>query len=246
MIGHVGLGAGATPIAAIARSGVAVMRKDEGRYMYGEPFAPEGMGREFINADNVRRPLADYVGASEEFNLGKYFKGETDYEPWDPFQFNKLSKVSANNPDVAFLREAELKHGRIAMLAFVGIIFTAGGTHLPAPAFEEATATGWPNALGAISKTNPGIVAQALGTIGIVEGFSNTNRGPWWDGLWFGEREDSNVVAGDLGFDPLRLMPTDPKAADLMRLKELKNGRLAMLAVMGFFFQYLNTGSMSL
>uniref|UniRef100_A0A7S0J218 Uncharacterized protein n=1 Tax=Calcidiscus leptoporus TaxID=127549 RepID=A0A7S0J218_9EUKA len=62
------------------------------------------------------------------------------------------------------------------------------------------------------------------------------------DGLWFGEREGSKVVAGDLGFDPLNLMPPDPKAADLMRLKELKNGRLAMLAVMGIFMQYLQTG----
>lgn len=61
--------------------------------------------------------------------------------------------------------------------------------------------------------------------MGIIEGASNTNRGAWWDGLWFGERPDSPVVAGDLGFDPLGVMPKDPKAADLMRLKELKNGR---------------------
>jgi light-harvesting complex I chlorophyll a/b binding protein 1 len=209
--------------------------------MYDQPYAPEGMGREYIQAD-VRKPLADYVGASEEFNLGAYFKKETSFEPWDPMGFCMLSKVSANNPDVAFLREAELKHGRIAMLAFVGILFTAGDTHFPADAFGAATSEGWPNALGAINKTNPGIVAQALATIGLVEGVTNTKRGAWWDGLWFGEREGSPVVAGDLGWDPLKLMPKDPKAADQMRLKELKNGRLAMLAVMGIFAQYLNTG----
>jgi len=225
-----------------ARASGVFMLKDEGRYMYGEPFAPAGMGREYINADNVRRPLSDYVGASEELNLGKYFAKETNFEAWDPLDFCKLSKVSANNPDVAFLREAELKHGRLAMLAFVGILFTAGGKHLPAEAFESATAAGWPSSLGEISKTNPGIFAQGLATIGLIEGYSNTNRGAWWDGLWFGEREGSPVVAGDLGFDPLKLMPTDPKAADQMRLKELKNGRLAMLAVMGIFAGYMNTG----
>merc|ERR1719453_2161730 len=191
-------------------------------YMYDKPYAPEGMGQEYINED-VRKPLEAYVGASEEFNLGAYFKGEKNFEPWDPWDLCKLSKVSANNPDVAFLREAELKHGRIAMMAFVGILFTEGNTHFPAEAFEAATAAGWPNALGAIAKSNPGIVAQALGAIGIIEGWSNTRRGKWWDGLWFGEKEGSGVVAGDLGFDPLKLMPKDQAAADKMRLKELKN-----------------------
>ena len=52
----------------------------------------------------------------------------------------------------------------------------------------------------------------------------------------------SDYASGDLGWDPLKLMPKDPKAADQMRLKELKNGRLAMLAVMGIFSGYLNTG----
>jgi len=224
---------------------------DKGRYMYGEPFAPEGMGREYINADNVRRPLSDFVGASEELNLNAYFKGATSFEPWDPWGFSKLSKVSANNPDVAFLREAELKHGRVAMLAFVGIIVTAGGTHFGADSFASAAAAGWPNALGEIQKTNPGIFAQVLGAVAVLEGVANTNRGRganvnWWDGLWFGERTPTDgskpIVAGDLGFDPLRLMPTDPKAADKMRLKELKHGRLAMLGVMGIMMQVQNGG----
>jgi len=216
-----------------------------GQYMYDQPLAPATMGREEIQED-TRKPLADYIGASEEFNLGAYFAGETKFEPWDPWDLCKLSKVSANNPDVAFLREAELKHGRIAMCAFVGILFTSGGTHFnPAP-FEAAAAAGWPEALGAINKSNPGILAQALFAIGVIEGWSNTRRGKWWDGLWFGEKEGSGVVAGDLGFDPLGLMPKDPKAADAMRLKELKNGRLAMLAVIGIFYGYLNTGKVEL
>jgi hypothetical protein len=240
-----------TPPALLSttRSGDVMMKKDEGRYMYGEPFAPEGMGREFINADNVRRPLADFVGASEELNLAAFFKGEK-IEPWDPLEFHKLSKVSGNNPDIAWLREAELKHGRIAMLAFVGIVFTSGSVHFPAPIFEKAAEIGWPSSLGVIQTYSPSIFFQMIATAAFIEGVSNTGRGrkenggrsTWWDGLWFGEREGSGIVAGDLDFDPLKLMPKDPKAADLMRLKELKNGRLAMLAVMGIFMQYENTG----
>jgi len=154
--------------------------------------------------------------------------------------------VSANNPDVAWLREAELKHGRVCMLAFVGILVTASGKHWPQETFAAATEAGWPNALGAIQKSNPGIVGQAVAAIGIIEGWSFGRISGRWDGLWFGEREGSPISPGDLGFDPLGLMPTDPKAALNMRNKELANGRLAMLAVMGIFFGYLNTGNAAL
>merc|ERR1712146_778822 len=40
---------------------------------------------------------------------------------------------------------------------------------------------------------------------------------------------------GDLGFGK-QFLSKDPVAADRMRLKELKNGRLAMLAIMGVAF----------
>merc|ERR1719421_689193 len=146
MLAMAPLVAGWTPGASVARSARVTMKLDEGRYMYGEPLAPAGMGREYINDPTARRPLSEYVGASEELNLVAYFKGEGEaLEPWDPLDLCLLSKVSANNPDVAFLREAELKHGRIAMLAFVGIAITSGGGHLPAAAFEKATAAGCGN-----------------------------------------------------------------------------------------------------
>ena len=113
-----------------ARAAVTMYDRDAGN-LYDNPYAPEGMGREFIDAP--RKPLSEFVGAFGE-PLG-------DATPWDPLGLSKLYKVSANNPDPAWLREAELKHGRIAMLAFLGIIVTSGGTvHFPAPMFEKAAA----------------------------------------------------------------------------------------------------------
>ena len=64
--------------------------------MFDSPYAPEGMGREFINSP--RRPLSEYVGASIEIPGG-------GGKAWDPMSFTELWKVSANNPDVAWLRE---------------------------------------------------------------------------------------------------------------------------------------------
>jgi len=46
----------------------------------------------------------------------------------------------------------------------------------------------------------------------------------------------------DSGFDPLGLKPEDPAAFAKMQTKELNNGRLAMLAAMGFIVQELVNG----
>ena len=51
-----------------------------------------------------------------------------------------------------------------------------------------------------------------------------------------------DYVNGDLGFDPLGLKPTDAAAFDELRLKEIQNGRLAMLGVAGMVAQELVNG----
>ena len=51
-----------------------------------------------------------------------------------------------------------------------------------------------------------------------------------------------NYINGDLGFDPLGLTPSDAEEFDVLRTKELNNGRLAMLAVAGIIAQELVNG----
>ena len=50
-------------------------------------------------------------------------------------------------------------------------------------------------------------------------------------------------MAGDYGFDPLGLKPTDATELAEMQTKELNNGRLAMIAIAGMVVQEGVTGS---
>lgn len=51
-----------------------------------------------------------------------------------------------------------------------------------------------------------------------------------------------DAVPGDHGFDPLGFKPKSSQAMKEMQLKELKNGRLAMVAITGIVAQGLITG----
>jgi hypothetical protein len=47
---------------------------------------------------------------------------------------------------------------------------------------------------------------------------------------------------GNFGFDPLGMMPKDEAGKKAMQLKELKNGRLAMVAIGGMIHGAIVTG----
>ena len=130
-----------------------------------DTFAPAGMGKEYVS--RPRKPLAEYAGGSMELDLGSYFK-DGSVTAWDPMRFSELYKVSGNNPDVAFMREAELKHGRLCMLAFIGILVTNGGTHLPGElwAGKEDWTTAWTD----VQAVNPSAIIQISLAIAWIEG----------------------------------------------------------------------------
>ena len=46
-------------------------------------------------------------------------------------------------------------------------------------------------------------------------------------------KQEENPMGGDLGFDPLGLRPSEQEAWERVQLRELKNGRLAMFAILG-------------
>lgn len=134
----------------------------------------------------------------------------------------------SNFIDIKWLREAELKHGRVCMLAVVGFV-----------------ATEWLVLPGAVHSVNPvaahdaavksGAMLQILGAITALEAISIIAIRDMMDG---GDR-----VPGDYGFDPLRLSMgvSEAKKRDFA-LKEVENGRLAMVAFSGMITQAVMTG----
>merc|ERR1712194_591706 len=134
-------------------------------------------------------------------------------------------------------REAELTHGRVAMLATVG--FLVGEAVESKTVLFNGDISG--PAITQLAQVNP-IFWLFLGA-GIAK--AETKRAE----IAFVEPENvkydqpgmlrAEYIPGDIGFDPLGLKPTDATEFFELQTKELQNGRLAMLAAAGFMAQEL-------
>merc|ERR1719408_1149234 len=151
---------------------------------------------------------------------------------FDPLGFS----ADCDEGKLLFYREVELKHGRVAMLAALGLVvgeqfhpLFGGDIDVPAAfAFQQTPLeTFWPAVVAAIAIPE------------IYSVFTFREPGLKGDDQWT-IREDHEP--GNLGFDPLGLKPTDPNELKEMQTKELNNGRLAMIAAAGMIAQELATG----
>lgn len=146
---------------------------------------------------------------------------------FDPFGFAGNDMAS-----LMWMREAEIKHGRLAMLAVVGWPLAelldkplAGLIGVP----DALTKTGASPSLlnGGLEKIQPAYWLFVIGLSFFVEQ-NNTQMK---------ESKGKDYTPGDCNFDPLGLFPSDVKGQKIMQTKEIKHGRLAMIALLGFVAQ---------
>ena len=132
---------------------------------------------------------------------------------FDPLGFSKKTEL------VPYFREAELKHGRLAMLAWVGLV-APDFVRLPGEKFSFEAVPVSIDAHDAFLGAT-GVNAQVLFWVSIVELCCAKKVFEW----------NSLEVAGDYGLTSL--FPSDEEGQKKMRTAELKNGRLAMMAFAG-------------
>ena len=123
-------------------------------------------------------------------------------------------------PDwLPWFREAELKHGRAAMLAAAGFVVPEF-VRIPGEQFSFAALPRVIDAHDAL----PESMIQIFLWISFLEAVSFPA---------LANMNEFDRQPGDFGFDPLGLYPTDPAKRKERQLQELKNGRLAMIAIGG-------------
>merc|ERR1719386_595616 len=132
---------------------------------------------------------------------------------FDPLGFAKVGDEAGFKN----LRAAEIKHGRVAMMASVGAV---AQSLFRFPGYEDVKGT-FTAAVGSDASI-PGGLAMIFVLSGALEQ------------VW---KEQPGKNAGDFG-DPAGLN----QYTEEMRMKELNNGRMAMISVLGIFGAELATG----
>jgi hypothetical protein len=156
---------------------------------------------------------------------------------WDPLGFS--TNVPAGR--LLFYREVELKHGRVCMVASLGILVAEQfhplfGGDIDVPAYIAWQAIPiqafWVAVSAAIAIPEVGFSIPTFNT--------PTDGGDYIDAYTFTMK--TKRIPGDLGYDPLGLKPSDPQEFLEMQNKELNNGRLAMIGTAGMIAQELVNG----
>merc|ERR1712186_95211 len=160
---------------------------------------------------------------------------------WDPLGLSK----DGNTDSFKRRRETEIKHGRVSMYACIGYIvpeyFRWPGELSPS---EGIKFTDVPNGLGAFSKVPALGWFQIFAFCGALEITGWTfSKG---QNIGVGKDASVNGEPGNYGLGPLgffNLIKKDPAQRARKLNAELANGRLAMIAIIGLFFQNGVTGT---
>lgn len=128
--------------------------------------------------------------------------------------------LSEIQTDLKYARWAELKHGRICMLAIVGMLWQEYGPHWPGAAYETRDIFAAPGSVGFAANV------QIFLFMSMLE-LTHFNK-------YYGDGEP-----GDIGLDGGMLSKMTPEQVKTRKTSEIVHCRLAMIAFTGAFVQSL-------
>lgn len=145
--------------------------------------------------------------------------------------FDPLGFATGKN-ELLNYREAEIKHSRLAMLASAGWLLSEVFEKQILPIFGVSTLLDEkdrvPSLLnGGLDKVSPLYWISCI----VVAAFIDIN------GMRREVFEAEGYFPGNLGWDPLHFYPKDADSQKEMQTKEIKHGRIAMVAVVIFAMQ---------
>jgi len=201
-------------------------------------------GRCLVRDTSVKAAAAD---SPPVWSLGLDGAGE---EPLSKQQVEEMAGITAplglfdplgiatNVPEgrLLFYREAELKHGRVCMLAMLGLI--VGDRHDFIPFFNQGIPTekaAWVFGTPYLQETT----AASFWSAALLAIFAEEWRRVFLakENIFAMAHPPEPFAPGDYGWDPLGLKPKDATAFKELQSKELNNGRLAMFAAAGWIAQ---------
>jgi hypothetical protein len=148
---------------------------------------------------------------------------------WDPLSLS----ADVDKAKLLYYREAEIKHGRICMSGSLGFLVAERyhplfGGDVDVPSVYAPLATN---------------LRTFWAALAVVVGFTEAYTSGWFtEKRNAGERTlAEGLEPGDLGYDPLGLLPTDPEELEEIQNKEILNGRFAMISLAGMVAEELIT-----
>ena len=150
---------------------------------------------------------------------------------------------------IKWFQNSEIKHGRIAMIATIGFLTQKLGVHFPlyfgpsgSNCFHPESSDAW--LLSSTTGTTFSDIAKAapLDAIHMVPNagwFQIFIFAGWFECIAYNRQwAEGRAVPGDYGYDPLGFTKKsggiESKEFESLRMKEIKNGRVAMMAMAGW------------
>eukprot|EP00977_Amphora_coffeiformis_P016652 scaffold5215_cov181-Amphora_coffeaeformis.AAC.6 len=187
----------------------------------------------FKDSDTSRRKSSVALVTPTALNLDlESMAGSTaPFKKFDPLGYSQLGTDETLN----WFRAAELKNGRVAMLATTGYLVQAAGIHFPGMlssdiSFESLSVLNPLDQWGAVPDAGKW---QIILTIFVAELATETKKPHYFYG----------GPTPEIVFPPIDFSSVKPETMKVKKDRELNNGRLAMIAIISFISEKFIPGS---